>query len=109
MPTLNDGSNRAGAKEIVKNELLDEWTPHDGKIPPPKSAEEFHAQKRRYDPDINDGVWINIITLQKVRLLAEDVIAKKDAEKAIADHAEWRADERRRYQDGKLPKCVWWK
>jgi len=45
---------------------------------------------------------------QKVGLLAGEVIAKKDLEKAISDWAEWRADERRWCREGKLPKCGWW-
>ena len=95
-------------KEIVKKEPLDKWTSRDGKAPHPKSADEFHAQEKRYDPDINDGVRVNIVPLQKAGLLAADVIAKKDVEKAIADRAEWRADERRWCREGKLPKCGWW-
>ena len=30
-----------------------------------------------------------------------------DAQKAIADRARWRADERRRVREGKLPRCGW--
>jgi len=45
---------------------------------------------------------------QKAGLLAAEVIAKKDLEKAISDRAEWRADERRWCREGKLPKCGWW-
>jgi len=96
-------------KEIVKKEPLDKWTSRDGKVSHPKSSEEFHAQEKRYDPDINDGVRVNIIPLQKAGLLSADVIAKKDVEKAIADRAEWRADERRWCREGKLRKCGWWK
>lgn len=95
-------------KEIVKKESLDKWTSRDGKSPHPKSVEEFYALEKRYDPDINDGVRVNIMPLQKAGLLAAEVIAKKDVEKAIADRAEWRADERRWCREGKLPKCGWW-
>lgn len=35
--------------------------------------------------------------------MAADVLAKKDLDKAIADRAEWRADERRWCREGKLP------
>jgi hypothetical protein len=38
---------------------------------------------------------VNVAPLQKAGLLAAEVIAKKDLEKAISDRAEWRADERR--------------
>jgi hypothetical protein len=52
---------------------------------------------------------VNIAPLQKVGLLAAEVIAKKDVEKAISDRAEWRADERRWCREGKLPQPGWWK
>lgn len=102
------GFDSAALRDIVKKEPLDKWTSSDGKSTPPKSSEEFYAQERRYDPDINDGVRVNIAPLQKAGLLAAEVIAKKDVEKAIADRAEWREDERRWCREGKLPKCGWW-
>ena len=46
--------------------------------------------------------------LQKAGLLAADVLSKKDVDKAIADRAEWRADERRWCREGKLPQPGWW-
>jgi hypothetical protein len=102
------GFDSAALREIVKKEPLDKWTSREGKSPQPKTGDEFYAQEKRYDPDINDGVRVNITPLQKAGLLAADVIAKKDVEKAIADRAEWRADERRWCREGKLPKCGWW-
>jgi hypothetical protein len=102
------GFDSAALREIVKKELLDKWTSRDGKSPQPRNGDEFYAQEKRYDPDINDGVRVNIAPLQKAGLLAAEVIAKKDVEKAIADRAEWRADERRWCREGKLPKCGWW-
>ncbi len=39
----------------------------------------------------------------KTDLFEEDVLAKKDLDKAIADRAQWRADERRWCREGKLP------
>jgi hypothetical protein len=65
------------------------------------------GQERRYDPDLNDGVRVNIAPLQRAGLLAADVLAK-DVEKAIADRAEWRSDERRWCREGKLPRPGWW-
>ena len=38
-----------------------------------------------------------------------DYCAKKAVDKAIADRAEWRADERRWCREGKLPYPGWWK
>jgi hypothetical protein len=61
-----------------------------------------------YAPDINDRVRVNIVPLQRAGLLPAEVIAKKDVEKAIADRAEWRADERRWCREGKLPHPGWW-
>ena len=49
------------------------------------------------------AVRVNIAPLQKAGLLAADVLAKKDVDKAIADRAQWRADERRWCREGKLP------
>jgi hypothetical protein len=95
-------------KNIIEKEQLDKWTSRDGKMLPPKTVQEFDAQEGRYDPDINDGVRVNIAPLQKAGLFSDEVIAKKDVEKAITDRAEWRADERRWCREGKLPKCGWW-
>jgi len=95
-------------KEVANKEPLDKWTSRDGKSPHPTTKEEFLLQEQRYDPDINDGVRVNIAPLQKAGLLTADVIAKKDLEKAISDRAEWRADERRWCREGKLPKPGWW-
>ncbi len=81
----------------------------DGQRPPPQTIAEFITQESRYAPDINDGVRVNIAPLQKAGLLHADVLDSKDAEKAIADRAEWRADERRWVREGKLPQPGWWK
>jgi hypothetical protein len=45
--------------------------------------------------------------VQQASLLAADLRKAKDATKAIADRARWRADERRWVRDGKLPRCGW--
>jgi len=95
---------KVGAKES-----LDRWVSRDGIAKPPANRTEFEAQEMRYDPDLNDGVRVNISPLQKFGLLAADVLDAKDIEKAIADRAEWRADERRWCREGKLPKPGWWK
>lgn len=95
-------------EQIAKKEPLDHWCSPDGVRPAPATPEAFLQQEQAYVPDINDGVRVNIVPLQKAGLLASDVIAKKDLEKAISDRAEWRADERRWCREGKLPKCGWW-
>ena len=96
-------------KDIAGKEPLDRWTSRDGQTAHPVGQAEFEAQEMRFDPDINDGVRVNIAPLQKYGLLAMDVLDVKDIEKAIADRAEWRADERRWCRDGKLPQPGWWK
>ncbi|RLC10932.1 MAG: BREX-1 system adenine-specific DNA-methyltransferase PglX [Deltaproteobacteria bacterium] len=79
----------------------------DGQRKPPESVQDFIRQESYYAPDINDGVRVNIAPIQKAGLLAADVLAKKDVDKAIADRAEWRADERRWCREGKLPQPGW--
>jgi hypothetical protein len=93
---------------IAATEPLDKWCSRDGRTRAPDTRDGFVAQERRYDPDLNDGVRVNVAPLQRARLLAADVLAPKDVEKAIADRAEWRADERRWCREGKLPQPGWW-
>jgi hypothetical protein len=88
--------------------LFDQIASLDGQRQPPQTIAEFIAQESRYIPDINDGVRVNIAPLQKAGLLAADVLAAKELDKAIADRAEWRADERRWCREGKLPRPGWW-
>jgi SAM-dependent methyltransferase len=88
--------------------LFDQISSLDHRQPPPTTIAEFVAQESRYAPDINDGVRVNIAPLQKAGLLAADVLATKDLDRAIADRAEWRADERRWVREGKLPQPGWW-
>jgi hypothetical protein len=88
--------------------LFDQVASLDGKRPAPGSIADFVAQESRYAPDINDGVRVNIAPLQCAGLLHANVLEAKDAAKAIADRAEWRADERRWVREGKLPQPGWW-
>lgn len=80
----------------------------DRRRPAPKTIAEFITQESLYAPDINDGVRVNIAPLQKAPILAPDVLAAKDLDKAIADRAKWRSDERRLVREGKLPQPGWW-
>jgi hypothetical protein len=89
--------------------LFDQVSSLDERRATPKTIADFIAQESLYAPDINDGVRVNIAPLQKAGLLATEVLAAKDLDKAIADRAEWRADERRWVREGKLPQCGWWK
>lgn len=99
---------RTWGKWLAEQPLFDQISSLDERRTPPATIAEFIAQESLYAPDINDGVRVNIAPLQKAGLLAADVLAKKDLDKAIADRAEWRSDERRWVRQGKLPKCGWW-
>jgi len=103
-----EGFASSALDRIVASEPLDSWTSSDGRERAPATRESLLAQERRYDPDLNDGVRVNIAPLQRAGLLPADVLAGKDLEKAIADRAEWRADERRWSREGKLPWPGWW-
>jgi hypothetical protein len=94
--------------ELAAKEPLDRWSSRDGQVAAPSSREAFLAQERKYDPDLNDGVRVNIAPLQRAGLLAADVLAGKDVDKAIADRAEWRAGERCWCREGKLASPSWW-
>jgi hypothetical protein len=88
--------------------LYDEISSVDGRRQPPATVAEFIAQESQYQPDTNDGVRVNIAPLQKAGLLARSVLAAKDIDRAIAERAEWRADERRWVRQGILPQPGWW-
>lgn len=103
-----EGFATPGLEKLLAEEPLDRWCSLDGERAPPASAGDFLAQESSYAPDINDGVRVNIAPLQKAGLLPADVLAKKDLDKAIADRAAWRSDERRWVREGKLPQPGWW-
>ena len=88
--------------------MFDQISSLDDRRPPPKTVAEFVAQESMYVPNINDGVRVNIAPLQRAGILAADVLAPKDVDRAIADRAEWRADERRWVRQGILPRPGWW-
>jgi hypothetical protein len=105
---LAQGFGSPAVDKIAAMETMDKWTSRDGRGRAPETREALLAQERRYTPDLNDGVRVNIAPLQRAGLLAADVLAAKDVEKAIADRAEWRADERRRCREDKLDQPGWW-
>ena len=98
-------SGFASAKlaEQLRAEPIDAQCSPDGVRPPPADHTDFLRQEQSYLPDINDGVRVNIAPLQQAGLLATDVLAGKDLDKAITDRATWRSDERRWTRAGKLP------
>lgn len=104
----SEGFSCKKQEEIAGSELLDKWCSPDGIKSPPTEKDSFLRQEQGYNPDLNDGVRVNIAPLQKAGLLAADVLLKKDVPKSITDRADWRADERRWCRDGKLPKPGWW-
>ncbi len=89
--------------EQLRAEPIDALCSPDGIRPPPSDHADFLRQEQSYLPDINDGVRVNIAPLQQAGLLAADVLAGKDLDKAITDRATWRSDERRWSRSGKLP------
>jgi hypothetical protein len=93
---------------LASTALFDEISSLDGRRPAPTTIRDFVQQESLYAPDLNDGVRVNIAPLQRAGLLAAEVLAAKDLDKAIADRAEWRADERRWVREGKLPQPGWW-
>lgn len=93
---------------LASQPLYDQVSALDAQRQPPATVADFIRQESLYAPDINDGVRVNIVPIQKAGLLAADVIATKDLDKAIADRAEWRSDERRWVREGKLPQPGWW-
>lgn len=103
-----EGFSSPALDKIAAKDPRDKWSSRDGRARAPETRDAFLAQERRYDPDLNDGVRVNIAPLQRAGLLAADVLAAKDVDKAIADRAEWRADERRWCREGKLPQPGWW-
>jgi SAM-dependent methyltransferase len=105
---ISGGFTSDRLEELVVMEPLDRWISRDGCGSGPSSRDALLALERKYIPDLNDGVRVNIAPLQRAGLLAADVLAAKDLEKAIADRAEWRADERRWCREGKLPRPGWW-
>jgi hypothetical protein len=94
--------------KVAVKEPLDKWTSRDGSARAPETQEAFLAHECRYDPDLNDGVRVNIAPIQRAGLLSADVLASRDIDKAIADRAEWRADERRWCREKKVPRPGWW-
>lgn len=98
----------AGLEAVAKTEPLDHFTARREGASPPPGSEVFLRQEQAFDPDLNDGVRVNIAPLQRAGLLASEVLPPKDVERAIADRARWRADERRWCREGKLPKPGWW-
>ncbi|MFH1123004.1 MAG: hypothetical protein V1758_05030 [Pseudomonadota bacterium] len=93
---------------LAGQDLYDKISSLNARRPPPLTVREFIRQESLYQPDINDGVRVNIAPLQRAGLLTADALAAKDVDKAIADRAAWRDDERRWYREGKLPKPGWW-
>ncbi|MBX2997170.1 MAG: hypothetical protein KF893_01575 [Caldilineaceae bacterium] len=78
----------AALDKFVADEALDRWS-GDG-IFSPASHAALLAQEEAWQVDINYGVRVNIAPIQQAALLAGDVLAKKDVDKAIADRARWR-------------------
>jgi hypothetical protein len=108
LDTVNaQGFSSRRLEELLVREDSDHWARRTPESAIPDNEAFLHAEQA-YDPDLNDGVRVNIAPLQKYRLLAADVLASKDIERAIEDRTIWRTDERRWCREGKLPKPGWW-
>ncbi len=75
--------------------LARDFFPHHMPESPIPTGVAFLRQEQAHDPDINDGVRVNLAPSQKCGLLAAKAIAAKDVAKAISDRAEWWAGESR--------------
>ena len=109
LTTILNGFDSDKLRVLSDNETLDKWTSETRKAPKPSRFEELILQEKMYNPDINDGVRVNIAPLQKYGLLASKVLSKKDIERAIIDRAVWRFQERNWSRNGKLPQPGYWK
>lgn len=103
-----EGFESSELAKLIATEKIDTFCSGDGIKPKPVDTDAFIAQERAYLPDLNDGVRVNISPWQKAGALAADVLVTKDLDKAIADRARWRSDERRWCREGKLPRPGWW-
>jgi hypothetical protein len=63
-------------EQLLAREELDHWARRTPRSPIP-DKEAFSLQEQLYDPDLNDGVRVNVAPLQKSGLLAADVLAIK--------------------------------
>jgi hypothetical protein len=61
-------------EQLLAREEPDRWARQTPRSPIP-DKEAFSLQEQLYDPDLNDGVRVNIAPLQKSGLLAADVLA----------------------------------
>ncbi len=93
---------------LLAGEPLDRWTSRDGRALAPASIEAFADGERRYRPERDDGVRVNLAPLQKAGLLSAEVLAPRDVDEAVADRGRWRAHERRLCREGKLDRPGWW-
>jgi hypothetical protein len=103
------GFDSEGIEPALSSEPTDKWASPDGRRPAPQSLQEFLAQERRYDPDLNDGVRVNISPLERAGVLASDVLGAEEIEHALNDRVSWRAAERRLVRAKKLPVPAWWR
>lgn len=74
---------------LAAQPLYDRLSSLDAQREPPNDVAAFMAQERGYAPDLNDGVRVNIAPLQRAGILAADVLASTDLNKATADRVDW--------------------
>jgi hypothetical protein len=95
--------------ELSAREPLDPWAASSATARPVRDRAAWLRQERRYAPGSDDGVRVNIAPLQRAGVLARDVLATADVDRAIADRARWRAAEREWCRLRKQQRPSWWR
>lgn len=96
-------------ESVVAAEPLDGWTARAQGLARPASRGELACWEQRYAPNQHDGIRVNAAPLERAGLLAARVLRPADAERAVADRARWRAEERRWCRDGLADAPSWWR
>jgi len=105
---ISEGFNSSKLNDLLKKEKLDSWSSIKSDDDPPFNLDLLLDQEKFYNPNLHDGVRVNIAPIQKYGLLASNVLSKKDMDRAIEDRAKWRNDERNWCREGKLKKPGYW-
>lgn len=93
---------------LTASEPVDGFCAPDRTGEAPRDRQRWLDQERRFVPHPDDGIRVNIAPLQRAGLLARDVLAKGDVERAIGDRARWRHDERLACRAGHQRRPSWW-
>lgn len=105
---ITSGFGSESLVEGLHEESIDQYCSIDGVASQPADVEAFVRQESAYSPDPHDGVRVNIAPLERVGVLAAQVLEKNDVEKAIADRARYRSEERCWCRERLLTRPGWW-